>query len=126
VGFNAWHLPTSAGATIQDACNYAMTFTASTSNETERESDLYPHVAAVASIYGDPDGKYAQWLAGKDKSFPSQPYFLWNQPLSNAGLSGAPTSPVSANTPNDASGLGIRVVLSWLNCLFVFSVLNLL
>ncbi|KAG9100111.1 hypothetical protein FRC06_004513 [Ceratobasidium sp. 370] len=102
VGFNAWHLPSKAGTTIQDACNYAMNFTASQSGEDGYDPELYPNVAAVGAIYGDPDGKYAKWLAGRDPSYPGQPYFLWDQPLSNSGLSGAPN--VSAS--GTASGAG--------------------
>lgn len=103
VGYPAWQLKSTAGATIQEACNYAMTFTAAQSNETGYDAELYPNVAAVAAIYGDPDGKYSQWLAGRDTSFPGQPYFLWDQPLSNAGLTGAPTATSSAAGP-DATG----------------------
>jgi hypothetical protein len=76
-----------------------MTFTASSSNETDYDDELYPNVAAIAAIYGDPDGKYAQWLAGRDQSYPGQPYFLWDQPLSNSGLSGAPSGTSSAAVP---------------------------
>ena len=52
-------------------------------------SELYPPVAAVASIYGDPDGKYAAFLANGENTYPDDPYFLWNQPLSDSGLSAA-------------------------------------
>ncbi|QRW24462.1 chondroitin AC/alginate lyase [Rhizoctonia solani] len=104
VGYDAWQLKTKDGATIQDACNYAMTFTAAQSNETSYDAELYPNVAAVAAIYGDADGKYSKWLASRDASFPGQPYFLWDQPLSNAGLTGAPASGGNSNTPNTAGG----------------------
>lgn len=111
VGYPAWQIKTTNGSTIQDACNYAMTFTAAQSNETGYDAELYPNVAAVAAVYGDPDGKYSQWLAGRDTSFPGQPYFLWDQPLSNAGLTGAPTGtssaagsgPTSSNTKKNAA-----------------------
>ncbi|KAG9086917.1 hypothetical protein FS749_003284 [Ceratobasidium sp. UAMH 11750] len=102
LGLTTWRTPSKANTTIQDACNYAMTFTASQSNEDGYDSELYPDVAAVGAIYGDPDEKYAKWLAGRDPSFPGQPYFLWDQPLSNEGLSGAPN--VSAS--GTASGVG--------------------
>jgi hypothetical protein len=104
VGYNAWQLKTQEGATIQDACDYAMTFTASQSNETAYDSELYPNVAAVAAIYGDADGKYSKWLASRDTNFPSQPYFLWDQPLSNAGRTGAATQGGNSSTPNTSSG----------------------
>ncbi|KAG9113181.1 hypothetical protein FRC07_007810 [Ceratobasidium sp. 392] len=106
LGFSAWNLPTKAGTTIKDACNYAMNFTADQSNEQGYDAELYPNVAAVAAIYGDPDGKYAQWLAGRDQSYPGQPYFLWDQPLSNSGLSGAPTQTGSAGSPGPTKAAG--------------------
>ncbi|CUA74086.1 hypothetical protein RSOLAG22IIIB_10971 [Rhizoctonia solani] len=130
VGYDAWQLKTKNGTTIQDACNYAMTFTAAQSNETGYDAELYPNVAAVAAIYGDPDGKYSKWLAGRDTSFPGQPYFLWNQPLSNAGLSGAPSSSGNSSTPDTTSGgsgsnhnAGNRVEFVWLGGLVTLSLL---
>lgn len=87
-----------------------MTFNASSSNEDGYDAELYPNVAAVAAVYGDPDGKYAQWLAGRDNTFPSQPYFLWDQPLSNAGLS-APSSTSTAGA--SPSGVGSNTSSAW-------------
>ena len=57
--------------------------------------EIYPPIAAVASIYGDPDGKYAAFLANGEKTYPYEAYFLWNQPLSNSGLraAGKPSAP---------------------------------
>jgi hypothetical protein len=51
----------------------------------EQGSELYPIVAAVGAMYGDPNGKYASFLAHVDKAYPAEPYFLWNQPLSDSG-----------------------------------------
>ncbi|CAE7181175.1 unnamed protein product [Rhizoctonia solani] len=104
VGYDAWQLKTKNGTTIQDACNYAMTFTATQSGGTGYDAELYPNVVAVATIYGDTDDKYSKWLASRDTSFPGQPSFLWNQPLSNAGLSGAPSSSSNYSTPNTIGG----------------------
>ncbi|QRW05956.1 chondroitin AC/alginate lyase [Ceratobasidium sp. AG-Ba] len=119
VGFDAWNLKTTAGAGIQDACNYAMNFTATQSGEDGYDAELYPNVAAVAAHYGDPDGKYAKWLAGRDQSYPGQPYFLWDQPLTNSGLSGAPTGTASSAVPSATSAnggkngaVGVRVEMS--------------
>jgi len=49
----------------------------------EVASKLYPNVAAVGAIYGDPDGKYAAFLTRADEAYPAEPHFLWNQPLSD-------------------------------------------
>ena len=48
-------------------------------------AELYPNVAAVAAIYGDTSGKYVNFLSGVDEAYPAEPYFLWNQPLSDNG-----------------------------------------
>lgn len=42
-------------------------------------SELYPSLAEVAAVYGDPDGKYATFLKNADPEYPAEPYFLWNQ-----------------------------------------------
>ncbi|CAE6378294.1 unnamed protein product [Rhizoctonia solani] len=81
-----------------------MTFTVAQSNETAYDAKLYPNVAAVAAVYGNPDDKYSKRLASRDTSFPGQPYFLWGQPLSNAGLPGAPASGDNSSTPNTTDG----------------------
>lgn len=48
----------------------------------EEADELYIDVAAVASIYGDKDGKYAKWLGSKAGNYSTEPYFVWNQPFS--------------------------------------------
>jgi hypothetical protein len=55
----------------------------------EEADELYPNVAAVAAEYGDPTGKYAAFLKAHSNgtTYIAQPYFLWNQPLSDSGLS---------------------------------------
>ena len=51
----------------------------------EAASELYPNVAAVGAIYGDPTGKYVSFLAQVEEAYPAEPYFLWDQPLSDNG-----------------------------------------
>ncbi|CAL1703088.1 unnamed protein product [Somion occarium] len=77
VGYNAWNTTTTKAA-----------------------SELYPVVGAVASTYGDPDGKYANFLLkNAGQSYPSDASFLWNQPLSDSGL-------VDTSKANNNSGSG--------------------
>ncbi|KDN41150.1 chondroitin AC/alginate lyase [Tilletiaria anomala UBC 951] len=64
LALNMWSATTSKGATIQSAVDYLMTLDPGDENITE----LAPHVAAVASAYGDPDGKYAAWLSNSDNT----------------------------------------------------------
>lgn len=83
IGYSAWNLTTSNGTTIKDALDYAITLPAGK----EVASELWPNVVAVGSIYGDADGKYAEFMvknAGSD--YPADAQFLWNQPFSDSGL----------------------------------------
>lgn len=76
----------------------------------EEGGELLPNVAAVGAIYGDPDGKFVGFLAHADEAYPAEPYFLWNQPLSDNGwVSRNPTyggsvSPGSGTVGNDGNG----------------------
>jgi len=63
-------------------------------------SELYPSIAAVGAAYGDPDGKYAAFLANADDTYPAQPYFLFNQPFSDSGLAAA-NPPSSGNSKHN-------------------------
>ncbi|KAH7090027.1 chondroitin AC/alginate lyase [Auriculariales sp. MPI-PUGE-AT-0066] len=83
VGYDGWSRPTKAGTNLQNAVTYAMQFDPAATDEVTSApaEELYQHVAAVAAHYGDPDGKYAAYLARVDPKYPQSPYFLWNQPL---------------------------------------------
>lgn len=82
----AWNKTTTAGATIQSALDYAMTL-APGSSETAYAAELYPNIAAVAAKYGDPDGKYAAFLAKAEGSaYVADANFYWNQPFSDSGF----------------------------------------
>ncbi|KAG8692131.1 hypothetical protein FRC09_011432 [Ceratobasidium sp. 395] len=106
VGYDGWNAKAASGAGIQAAANYAMGFTPGPG---EAASELFPQIAAVAVKFGDPDGKYAAFLASKDAQYPARLWFFWDQPLSDSGLSagliasGGPTDdggPTGAD-PND-------------------------
>lgn len=97
-----WNFTTTAGSTIQTALDFALTV--SPGNETA--SELYPNVAAVASAYGDPTGKYAAFLKEREVLYPGEPYFLWDQPFSDSGLlaSNASNSTGSGGGKTNVSG----------------------
>ena len=76
-----WNITSNANATIKTALDYAMTIDPGE----DAAYELYPNVAAVASIYGDAGETYAQWLSGKEEEYPEEPYFLWDQPFSDEG-----------------------------------------
>ena len=87
---------------------------------------MYPSLAAVAANYGDPEGKYASFLAQADNSYPAEPYFLFNQYFTDSGLAAAtPTAggpmPTGLGTKNDAatSLSSVGPVGSWVAFIFL-------
>lgn len=94
-----------------------MTISASDSSEDSYAAELYPAVAAVASTYGDADGKYAAYLAAGDSTYSTQAYFLWDQPLAggstdpvtdNGSDGTASSSAPSASGTSDSGATGVR------------------
>ena len=70
----------------------------------ETADELYPSVGAVASVYGDEDsgdspaaGKYTAFLEEKEVSYAAEPWFFWNQPLSDGGYVAATLAKASAS-----------------------------
>ena len=84
---NAWNKTTNAGATIKTALDYAMTIPA-TGLDASYAAELYPPIAAVASVYGDPGNVYTNFLAkAEGDTYVKDANFFWNQPLSDHGYS---------------------------------------
>lgn len=92
-----------------------MTFNPATTNEVQSApaQELYQHVAAVASVYGDPDNKYSTFLAGVDPIYPQDPYYMWDQPFAlpqgyvvTAASNSSNTTTSSSNSPNSAAVTG--------------------
>ena len=80
-----------------------MTLSASKSGESDVVDELYPNVAAVASVYGDPTGKYLAFLKKGKAAFMSEPYILWNQPFSLNEASGLVATSVVTNAIAEAT-----------------------
>lgn len=123
---NVWKKTTTEGATIKTALDFAMTIPSSASKETTYTAELYPSIAAVASIYGDPEGKYAAFLK-KGGAYAVEANFLWNQPLAggedeSAALTASP-SPTGTGKRAKATGVDKNSALtrswSWLGVAFV-------
>ncbi|KXN81032.1 hypothetical protein AN958_06278 [Leucoagaricus sp. SymC.cos] len=95
-----WNKTTKEGATIKDALDFALTISASASNETSYANELYPNIAAVASIYGDPDGKYTTFLDQAEPQFPAEAFYLWDQPF--AEKEGLALHPQNITSPSDS------------------------
>ncbi|RDB17371.1 hypothetical protein Hypma_001833 [Hypsizygus marmoreus] len=119
-----WNKTTNQGATIKSALDFAITISATDSKETSYTEELYPSIAAVASIYGDSEGKYASFLANGEGGYAEEAYFLWNQPLAggeqeSAALAKASSTSGANNanatgTPKDQSNGAIGNAGSWL------------
>jgi len=45
----------------------------------EAVSQIFPHVAAVAAAYGDPEKKYANFLQTHNRNYKSERYWLYDQ-----------------------------------------------
>ncbi|KAH9168059.1 chondroitin AC/alginate lyase [Lactarius sanguifluus] len=96
VGFNAWNLTTSAGGSIKAALDFTMTV----SPKDELASELFPSVAAGAAVYGDPQGTYAAFLSRSEEDYPTEPWFFWDQPLSDSGWVRTHAGSAGAATPS--------------------------
>ncbi|KAL4076768.1 alginate lyase-domain-containing protein [Scleroderma yunnanense] len=82
LGLDFWDWKGYQGTGIKEALDFAMSVPAGKENADE----LYQPLAGVAAKFGDPDGKYANFLAQANPRYPAEPYFLWCQPFSESGL----------------------------------------
>lgn len=93
-----WNKTSNAGATIQNALDYAMSVNA-TGPEVSQAAELYPNVAAVASVYGDPQAKYTSFLAkAEGAAYVKDASFFWNQPLDDRGYDEIASPPSKTKT----------------------------
>ncbi|CCO33990.1 hypothetical protein BN14_08081 [Rhizoctonia solani AG-1 IB] len=72
--------------------------------EEDYTKELFPPLAAIASVYGDPDGKYAAFLKEKDPNYPGSGYYLIAPGLSDSGLK--PPASVINSTTGGTGGSG--------------------
>lgn len=72
-----WTKTTRNGATIQRALDFTM----AQDPKKEAVSQIFPHVAAIAAAYGDPDKKYANFLQAHNSNYKSERYWLYDQIL---------------------------------------------
>lgn len=108
-----------------------MTISPTPTGEDRLAWELYPPMAAVASMYGDEGGRYAAFLAKADPGYAAEPYFLWNQPLAGGtvvGNTGIPTKNSTRTTADkDNAAASGRTLSSWLWLgAAVFTLLSLL
>jgi len=72
---------TNAGTTIKSALDYCQALNPAATNEEDYANEIYPYVAAIASVHGDPTKKYIDFLRKADPTFLAQPYIFINQPF---------------------------------------------
>jgi len=77
LGINFWTTKSKYGATIQKAVDYTMNIDPKSEDVTE----LGPHIAAIAAVYGDPTGKYAKFLQRTIPNYQSSPFFFYDQTI---------------------------------------------
>ncbi|KAG6840396.1 hypothetical protein C0991_006991 [Blastosporella zonata] len=113
---SVWNKTTNEGSTIKTALDFAMTLNAAATGEAAYADELYPNIAAVGAVYGDPDGKYAAFLLNADPTYAEEADFLWDQPLaggeaestallhaSGTSTAGAKATPGAAITNNNGA-----------------------
>ncbi|WVQ73974.1 hypothetical protein IAR50_003555 [Cryptococcus sp. DSM 104548] len=88
VGLNppGWERKTSAGTGLQDALDFALQQDAALTNEDNQRKQLSPSIAAVIRKFGDPDGKYADFLYSIDPYYINQPWYALNAGMTDSGI----------------------------------------
>jgi hypothetical protein len=104
-----------------------MTTDPGTNGEDAIKAEIYPNVAAIASVYGDPNGKYVKFLSATGFPYADDATFLWDQPLTGGDSSGASggsgTGPGGTTGANGERPLRIQAVERI--CFFAFVLLAL-
>jgi hypothetical protein len=122
---------TANGATIQTTVDFLMGTSPSSTGEQDVTAEIYPNVAAIASVYGDPEGKYGKFLNLSGFPYADDATFLWDQPLAGGDTAAAPGS--SSNPPSNAggghsgagtSGVGMLAQLFLLSVVCITSILQ--
>lgn len=96
LGMDFWTTKSKYGATIQTALDYVMTI----GPKSEDITDIFPHVAAVAAAYGDPQGKYSAFLSSKAQGYNTQAFWFYDQ---TAALSHSPAGQSKHRRDHDIS-----------------------
>ncbi|KAF7343324.1 Chondroitin AC/alginate lyase [Mycena venus] len=100
-----WNMTTKAGTTIKDALDMTMTVDPNKSDEGYAVGEIWPNIAAIASTYGDPDGKYVAFLNKSYPEYASDGDFLWDQPLAGGSVA-VSTSSNGTTLPNSTEQSG--------------------
>lgn len=63
IGYSTWNISTKTGGNIQKATDFAMAQNPAPSHEQGAVYQMWQIVACIATVYGDPTGKYKQYLS---------------------------------------------------------------
>ncbi|KAJ7768903.1 alginate lyase-domain-containing protein, partial [Mycena metata] len=113
---NPWNA-TAKGATLQTTVDFLMNTDPSKTGETATTAEIYPNIAAIASVYGDPEGKYVKFINAAGFPYADDATFLWDQPLAGGIPSGASGETPVIGTTKGKSGAKSLAVGPW----FIFT-----
>ncbi|KAL0571298.1 hypothetical protein V5O48_010662 [Marasmius crinis-equi] len=86
-----WNRTNTNSASLKTAFDFAFALDPAHSNETSSLVEMYPVIAAIGSVYGDPEGRYQTFLDEGNPGYASEAHFFWNQPFA-----GGPTATSAA------------------------------
>lgn len=107
-----WNM-TANGATIKTAVDFLMTTDPAAKDEQDIVAEIYPNIAAVASAYGDADGKYGAFLNASGFPYADDATFLWDQPLAGGNQTSAATPAPSSSKKGGAPASRVGM-LAWI------------
>lgn len=114
LGLNYWNKTTTKGGTIQGAVDFAMAQDPAASDEEGAAPEMWQIVAATATVFGDPTGKYKKYLSVVP---PSEAFMFWDfhatlnatSTTISSTTSGLSAKPTSSSTHNGGALTGAHV-----------------
>ncbi|ODO06432.1 hypothetical protein L198_01664 [Cryptococcus wingfieldii CBS 7118] len=113
---SGWERKTNSGTGLREALEFAMQQDPEATKEDNQRKQLAPSIAAAIRKFGDPDGKYADFLYTIDPYYINQPWYALNAGISDSGIKwgilettygpipAQPTLPVLSKTASHAAG----------------------
>ncbi|KAJ7846716.1 chondroitin AC/alginate lyase [Mycena olivaceomarginata] len=114
---------TANGATIQKTVDFLMATDPATHDEQDIKAEIYPNIAAIASVYGDPDGKYVKFLKATGFPYADDATFLWDQPLAGGDASANSSSSPDPESSRKGGASSSRVGAVGRACFLTFILL---
>ncbi|KAJ7883727.1 chondroitin AC/alginate lyase [Mycena olivaceomarginata] len=115
---------TAHGVTIQKTVDFLMTIDPAASGERAVVAEIYPNIAAIASVYGDPNGDYVKFLTATGFAYADDPTFMWDQPLAGGDPVSSPNNSSSGSSPEKNGDRAAAVSYTERMCLLVIVLLS--